>query len=103
MEKPTKVEAEQLVLCVWDDAWSDFAELVTSQDAGLKHRPTVMQTVGWLVIDNDQGVSLFNERCLDQGEESYRGRTFIPRAMVRSVTPVIKPRRARQKPTESEP
>ncbi len=86
-----------LVLAVWDDAWGDAHESVTPNEIDLKHKATVMQTVGWLITDNEKGVSLFNERCLDQGEESYRGRTFIPRAMVRSVTPVIKPRKSRIK------
>ena len=89
MDSPT------LVLVVWDDAWGDAHESVSLEDAHLKHRPTVMQTVGWLLRDDEQGVSLFNERCLDQGEESYRGRTFILRAMVKSVMPVIKPRKKR--------
>jgi hypothetical protein len=84
-----------LVLCVWDDAWGDAHESVTITDADLRHKATVMQTVGWLLRDDEKGVSLFNERCLDQGEESYRGRTFIPRAMVKSVTPVVKPRKKR--------
>jgi hypothetical protein len=101
MEKPTRAEPV-LVLAIWDDAWGDAHEIVTIDDASLKHRPTVMQTVGWLLMDTEKGVSLFNERCLDQGEESYRGRTFIPRAMVRSVTPVIKPRKARKRPPAPE-
>ena len=91
----------QLVVAVWDDAWADGSDSVTEKDALDKHRPTVMQTIGWLLADDDAGISLFNERCLDQGEETYRSRTFIPRAMVRSVTPftLTKPR-ARRK-TES--
>jgi hypothetical protein len=96
--------AEPVIVAVqWYDAWADAHENVSLADASERHKPTLMETLGWLVRDTEVGVSIFNERCLDQGEESYRGRTFIPRAMVRSVTPVIKPRKARQKPTESEP
>jgi hypothetical protein len=88
---------------VWDDAWGDAHDSATLEDAHMKHRPTVMQTVGWLVIDNEKGVSVFNERCLDQGEESYRGRTFIPRQMLKSITPVIKPRQPRRKKVDIPP
>lgn len=90
-----------LVLAVWDDAWGDAHESVSPHDhVDLKHKATVMQSVGWLMRDDEAGLSIFNERCLDQGEESYRGRTFIPRAMVRSVTPVIKPRKPRKRSPE---
>jgi hypothetical protein len=80
-----------IVLVAWDDAWADASELVSEGDAHLKHKPTRMQTLGWLIRQDDLGVSLFNERCLDQGEEAYRGRTFIPAAMVVGVTVINAP------------
>lgn len=87
------------VVCIWDDAWADATSGTTLQDAHEKHMPTVMETRGWLLVDSDTGVSLFYERCLDKGEEYYRGRTFIPRSLIRSITPVklSSPRRPRAK------
>lgn len=82
------VASPQLAVVVWEDAWADGGDSVTTLDAHEKHRATIMQTLGWLLADDDAGVSLFNERCLDKGEETYRSRTFIPRALIRSVTPM---------------
>lgn len=71
---------------IWDDAWGDAVQSATPQDAHEKHMPTVMETRGWVLVDDPKGVSVFTERCLDKDEEYYRGRSFIPRAMIRSVT-----------------
>lgn len=76
-----------LAVVVWNDAWSAGITVMTTQEIKEKHRPSVMQTLGWVIISDDQGVSLANERCLDQGEECYRGHTFIPSCLVKSVTP----------------
>lgn len=85
-----------LVEVVWEDAWVSGTESTTLTDAHLRHRASVTQTVGWLLLDNEIGVSLANERCLDEGEEEYRGRTFIPRSLIRSVNQVNSPKRARK-------
>lgn len=88
MEKSTKADAHPpYVIIVWDDAWGDATAVVTLKDVEAKHRPTVMQTIGWLLKEDEKGISLANERCLDLGDEGYRGQTFIPRSLVRSVTP----------------
>lgn len=96
MVKSTPVEPVFAVV-VWDDAWGDSTDSAALTDAHEKHRPTVMQTVGWVLVDNERGVSIFNERCLDKGEESYRSRTFVPRAMIRSVTPFSLTRKRKKK------
>lgn len=83
------------VACKWLDAWADTHESVSIEDAHLKHNATLMETRGWLLVDNEKGVSLFNERCLDVGDGTYRGRTFVPRAMIQSVIPVVKARKPR--------
>ena len=77
-----------VVEVVWDDAHGAAIGDVTLSDIGNYHRPTVMQTLGWLLKDDDVGVSVANERCMDQGDETYRGRTFIPRVLVKSVTTI---------------
>ena len=90
-----------LVEVVWDDAYSSGLDNVTVKEH--RHSSTVMQTCGWCLRDDDKGVSVANERCLDDGDESYRGHTFIPRLLIRSVTPIIKTRAKRKvKPNTDE-
>ena len=86
MEKPTKVEPH-LGVVVWYDAKGDSLKQLTLDDVHLFHMPTVMQTLGWIMKDDEKGVTIANERCLDVGDETYRSPTFIPRVLVRSVTP----------------
>jgi hypothetical protein len=76
-----------LAVVVWDDAWSGGNDLITLKDVEEKHRPSVMQTLGWVLKDDPAGVFVANERCMDLGDECYRGSTFIPRSLIRSVTP----------------
>ena len=92
-----------LVSCRWWDAWADGSDIATVNDAHEKHKATLMETFGWLVVDNEAGVSIFNERCLDKGDESFRSRTFIPRAMIVSVLPILKPRKPRKVPLPPPP
>lgn len=76
-----------LCVVVWDDAQSNSVSSVTIKAIDEVHKPAVMQTLGWLLKEDEGGVSVANERCLDQGDETYRGHTFIPRKMIISVTP----------------
>lgn len=76
-----------LHVVVWDDAWSAGIELLTLKEIEEKHRPSVMQTLGWMLKSDSTGVWIASERCLDKGEECYRGHTFIPRQLIKSVTP----------------
>lgn len=92
-----------LVQLVWNDAWADLHEQVSVGDVGEKHKATLMETVGWLLRNDEVGVSLFNERCLDQGDGTYRGRTFVLKAMIVSVTPIVKPRKPRRAKTNNAP
>jgi hypothetical protein len=73
----------RFVNVVWNDAWADGVDDSTLEKVHEKHHPMVMETRGWLGLDDDIGVSLFSERTNDQ--VSYRGRTFIPRGMIISV------------------
>lgn len=88
-----------LAIVIWLDAWAESGDATSVLDVHEKHRATIMQTIGWILQDDDAGISIFNERCLDEGEEVYRSRTFIPRLMVRSTTPVnlSRPRKPREK------
>ena len=85
----------------WNDAWIRESP-VTLEDVGASHEPEVVTTIGWVLRDDEIGISLANEYY----DNTYRGRTFIPRGMVKSVTPykLTRPRtkRATQEP-ESPP
>lgn len=104
MAKPTKVNPP-FVVVIWKDAWSDAVASTSLKDAHELHRPTVMETRGWCLVDNEEGLSVFPERCLDLGDEVYRGRTFIPRSLVKSVTPVTlkTPRKSHEKVSPQSP
>ena len=91
----------RFVVCKWWDAWCDGVDDVTIEKVWEKHKPLEMETRGWILLDDEIGVSLFYERSGDQS--SYRGRTFIPRGMIKSIEdfpPKRKPRKV--KPTNNE-
>ena len=87
----------RFVACRWLDAWCDGVDDVSIEKVAEKHKPLEMETRGWLLLDDDIGVSLFYERSGDQA--SYRGRTFIPRGMVKSVTDFPPKRKRKPKVT----
>ena len=91
----------QLVEVVWHDAWNDEENFQSAHGITLTHKPLVVKTLGWLVISDELGVSIACERSTDEGGEKFRGRTFIPKAMIQSITSykLTKPRD--KKPTKS--
>lgn len=82
------------VVCAWSDAHSDIEDFVKPERAIEEHKLLIIETAGWLLRNDELGVSLYSERCPE--DNSYRGRTFIPKAMIVSLTPytLSKPRRA---------
>lgn len=82
-----------LVVVTWDDAWCDATEPISLSEAHVQHKPKVIVTLGYKLLDNEIGISVAAEYYQD--ENVYRGRTFIPRAMVKSVKPykLTKPRK----------
>lgn len=86
----------RFVTVTWLDAWAEGVDDATVDNVHEKHKPVEMETRGWLLKDDDVGVSIFYERCLSP--LSYRGRTFIPRGMIVKVEdfPTIKPKRVRR-------
>lgn len=89
-----KRQALPLVVVAWDDAWTD-ENSVTLDNVRASHKPIRVHTIGWLLLDDDVGVSIANEYY----DSTYRGRTFILRSMVRSVEPFVlnKPPKPRAK------
>lgn len=82
------------VVCVsWNDAHFNTDEVDGSD---VVHRPWVYVSCGVLVKSNETGVTLTQ----DVGEDGkYRGRTFIPRAMIIDEWLVgpVKPKRKRKR------
>jgi hypothetical protein len=75
------------VMVKWDDAWQDQDNFSTAHGITATHGPMLIETIGWLIQDDDLGISVVNERSNQDGHDVFRGRTFIPRAMVRQVIP----------------
>lgn len=98
------LQKRQFVMVLWDDAWQDQENFATAHGIQSTHEPMPVETVGWLIQDDEVGVSLANERSTQDGHDVFRGRTFIPRAMVRSVLPFnltkLRTKRTKQ-PTEN--
>ena len=97
----------QFVEVTWLDAWADDDNFATAHGLALTHKPMKVKTRGWLIVDDDAGVSVANEESQTEDDGTvFRGRTFIPRPMIKSVTPyrlaVIKPRKPRAKKIETE-
>lgn len=92
-----------LVVVEWNDAWIDGADPVTLADVAASHKPKVIVTLGYVLRDDDIGLSLANEYYED--ESTYRGRTFIPRSMVKKVTTykLSRPRADSQRVAKSKP
>jgi hypothetical protein len=76
-----------IVIIVWDDAHGTATKDVTENE--LPHKPVTMTTLGWLLREDEAGVSVACERYSEDLVDYYRGHTFIPHAMVKSVTRVV--------------
>ena len=72
------------VVVTWNDAYGDAMQQVWAGDE-LNHRPVVVQSVGFLIREDEIGVTIFQDYIDDSGEPAFRGKQFIPRGMVISV------------------
>jgi len=91
----------ELITCSWLDAWADDENFQTAHGVALTHGPMVVQTIGWLLKEDEVGISIANEKSVqDDGEVIYRGRTFIPKGMITSIVPfkLAKPRKPKIAP-----
>lgn len=71
-----------LVMVAWKDANVGGDDAVTSENVHAYHKPTFVHTLGWLLKEDEEGVTLVNEYY----DEVYRGRTFIYKPMIVSIT-----------------
>jgi hypothetical protein len=89
-----KPKSPQLALVVWNDAHADLDQAWIQAD-GYSHAPLRVTTVGWIVKDDQEGVTLFSESIADTESASFRARSFIPRGMIVDISPLAskKPRK----------
>lgn len=73
------------VTVFWMDAWKDEENFATAHAIAQNHRPMDVETRGWLIVDDEVGVSVAAERSMQDGHTVYRDRSFIPRVNVKSV------------------
>ena len=86
---------KQLVKVVWNDAHAALGSSMYAEHE-IPHKALMVSTIGWLLRQDAEGVSIANEYCEDA---TFRGYTFIPTGMIKSVGPILKPRKPRLKPT----
>lgn len=86
------------VIVEWDDPNSSSVEVITDENIAEFHVPELMETAGWLLRDDDKGVSVANELYYEKGKARWRGHTFIVRALVRKVTEVKLSKLKKKKP-----
>lgn len=85
---PSYIPNYPIVAVTWLDAHGSATDTYGIGD--LPHHAWELTTIGWLLRDDDQGVSVSNEYC---GDQDYRGITFIPRALVKGVKVLKSPRK----------
>lgn len=78
-----------LVAVLWSDAHGNAFAVYESHE--LPHAPALVQSFGLLLKEDETGITLASE-AFEAG--SYRGVTFIPHGMIRSIQPY---QRVRQK------
>lgn len=88
MKRPTL----PFVLVRWDDANASSTEMVTLPNLTKVHKPVTIMTAGWVLRDDEAGITIAYEYC---GDDEYRGLTFVPRSLVKDVSPLVKPRAKR--------
>lgn len=71
-------------IIIWNDAHARN-QAVEYEESELiqQHRPEECMTLGLVVTDDEAGVTIYNEQT---GATSVRGVSFIPKAMLKSVT-----------------
>lgn len=77
---PKPKTSKPLVICTWADAHGSATAAYSEHE--IPHAPIIIHTLGWLLRDDEVGVTVANEYCAD---DTWRGCTFVPRLMVRDV------------------
>ncbi len=88
---------QKFVQVTWIDAWEDESNFATAHAIAQTHEPMTVRTRGWLLVDDDTGISLAGEDSAQDGHDVFRRRCFIPRVNVKLVEELkfSKPRKVR--------
>lgn len=100
----TKLADRTLVCVIWDDAHGTASgEYTEDEIAKDLHQPMPIKSFGLKVQDDERGVSLANEITSEDLDvlPTYRGVSFIPRAMVKEVIDLGVPARRRKRAERS--
>lgn len=81
--------AKPFVVVAWRDAHANAISWFSEHE--IPHAALEVQSVGWLLREDEAGITVAAEYC---GDATWRGVSFVPRGMVVSVSPVVKPRKA---------
>lgn len=95
-----------LVCVVWNDAHgSAIGEYTVAEAKRDFHKPAPVHSFGLLVSDDAEGVTICMDDTSQPSEpaETYRGLSFIPRAMVVDVIPQPMPRRRASRSKAKQP
>lgn len=63
----------------WKDAHSDQTQYAEGE---IPHSAILIESRGWLLRQDETGVTIFSERLDDAGRITWRGRSFIPAGMI---------------------
>lgn len=74
--------AHSLAFVVWEDAWSNTSNNWTAKEV-VKQSPCILRSVGFLLQDDETGVSLALE--YEESVGSYRKVQHIPRQSIQKV------------------
>lgn len=61
-------------LITWRDAHSDHNQWAVE---AVPHIPLMITSAGWIIREDEAGITLASEQVMDNGSITYRGRTFI--------------------------
>jgi hypothetical protein len=87
-----------LVVVKWSDAHGNTLSAFSEHE--IPHAAVEVQSVGWLLRDDEKGVSIAAEYC---GDATWRGVSFVPRGMILDVKPVVRTRTRKPKAQEEHP
>lgn len=72
------------VAVIWEDATGDDNGEYTLEKAQEDHHAAHFLSLGFKAVDDEKGITLFAEQRLGD-EVGMRGRSFIPRGMIKEV------------------
>lgn len=80
---PEQLFRHEAVVVVWKDAHARNQAVEYTEDEVLNlHRPEEIVTLGLLLKEDSEGISLYTENT---GHDAVRGANFIPAAMLKEV------------------